>query len=299
MVGLHGIRDTLKVTNSPNTILLKILHKQAAITFKNGTKLKLTWSEFLMLRDLYEYWSNYRVEKTSDNLFKFTGKDTEFVGSLELAQAIFQLVYKHNYSIKQTSRDLFSINGNGLSLIGSSVMIHFIKELADGIYRCDCAEKTVLDIGGFEGETAAYFYSLGAKKVIVYEPIPAYFKKIEQNMSRNGFDAELHNQGIGAENGTAKIEFCDKESVCSIKSTALVLSESHADIAKIDVEGAEEALCDVPNDILRSISLYMIEVHSKPIRDRLVEKFVSAGFSLTADFKIVDAIDVIHFKRQA
>jgi FkbM family methyltransferase len=248
---------------------------------------------------LYGYWSKkYKVEKVSNNLFKFTADSFEFLGSLELARSTFGLIDKYGYSIKQKGRDLFTVNKDKVTLTGSSVMIHFIKELTEGIYKCDCTSKTVLDIGGFEGETAAYFYSLGAKKVIVYEPIPANFKRIEQNMLQNSFNAELHNEGIGAVNGTTKIAFCNEESMCSIKSTVQVLTESQADVAKIDAEGAEETLCDIPNDILRSISYYMIEVHSNRIRERLLRKFADAGFGLVADFKMVNEIDVIHMKRQ-
>lgn len=299
MVSIGGLVRTLKVTNSPKIVLLRTLHKSGSVTFKNGVKLNLSWSEFLMLRDIYQYWSNCKVEKISDNLFKFTGPSFEFVGDLEIARTIFELTNKHGYSVKQENRDLFTVKKEETTLVGSSVMVHFIRELTEGIYRCDCVGKTVLDIGGFEGETAAYFYGLGAKKVIVYEPIPANFKKMEQNMVRNNFNAELHNEGIGAVDGEAKIVFCNEESVCSIKNTALVLSECHADIAKIDAEGAEETLCDVSNDLLRSIGFYMIEVHSQPIRDKLLQKFVDAGFTLTADFKMGNQIDVIHLKRQA
>lgn len=298
MVNIDGILKTLKVTSSPKVLLLKARRKQGLVAFKNGAKLNLSWSEFLMLRDLYGHWSkDFKVEKVSDNLFKFIGP-FEFTGTLELARSIFGLTNKYGYSIKETGRDLYNVSKDKVTLTGSSVMVHFIKELTEGIYKCDCTGKTVLDVGGFEGETAAYFYSLGAKKVIVYEPIPANFKKIEQNMLQNHYNAELHNQGIGAVNGTTKIEFCDEGSMCSIKSTTAVLTESQADVAKIDAEGAEETLCDIPNDILRSIGYYMIETHSNRIRERILQKFTDAGFSLTADFKMVNEIDVIHLKRQ-
>ena len=62
------------------------------------------------------------------------------------------------------------------------------------------------------------------------------------------------------------------------KSATNIISQSQADIAKIDCEGAEINLVDVPRDILRLIEFYIIEAHTKAIREAITKKFLEAGF---------------------
>jgi hypothetical protein len=61
------------------------------------------------------------------------------------------------------------------------------------------------------------------------------------------------------------------------KSATNIISQSQADIAKIDCEGAEINLADVPRDILRLIEFYIIETHTKVIQETITKKF-EAGF---------------------
>ena len=49
------------------------------------------------------------------------------------------------------------------------------------VYDCDYKDKIVLDVGAFCGETAVFFYLMGAKKVVIYEPVldhHKYYSKI-------------------------------------------------------------------------------------------------------------------------
>ncbi len=299
MVTLTGTTRTLTITKSPTFIIpLKFFNKSGFVTFRNGSKFRLTWSQFLMLRDTYQYWSKYTFEQIDTELFKLRQGKFEFTGNLNLICSIVELTEKHHCAVEPKNNGVFSLSGESFNLVGSSEMIFVFKELLAGIYDCDCRGKTVLDIGGFEGETAVYFSSRGAKKIVLYEPIPVNFETAKQNIERNGINAELHNEGIADADGTITIEFLSSKNTCAVKNVSSVLLESGADIAKIDCEGAEESLINVSNNILQSISLYMIELHSESIREKILAKFTDAGFILSKDFKWSKDFSVVHLHRQ-
>ncbi len=299
MVTINGTLRTLTTTKFPGFIYsLRFRHKSGFVTFKNGSKFKLTWNEFLVLRDTYQYWSKYTLKQTDNRLFRLSRGNFEFIGDLNLMRSVLKLIEKHHFTVEQKNNGTFSLSEGSYTLEGSPYMIYCFDELFLGVYDCDCSGKTVLDIGAFEGETAAFFSSRGAEKIVLYEPIPANFQVARQNMERNGIDAELHNAGISAEDGTAVIEFGSSKNTCTIKNVASVLFGSKADIAKIDCEGAEESIVSVPDKILQSISLFMIEVHSYSIREKLLAKFTTAGFVLSKEFEFSKDCSVMHFKRQ-
>ena len=74
-------------------------------------------------------------------------------------------------------------------------MLVCIQEQMTGEYECDCRGKVVLDVGGFEGESAVYFWQKGAKKIIVYEPLVEHVEYIDRNVKLNRIDAEIHPSG--------------------------------------------------------------------------------------------------------
>jgi hypothetical protein len=65
-----------------------------------------------------------------------------------------------------------------------------------------------------------------------------------------------------------------------VKNVADVITESHADVAKFDCEGAEDSLINVPSEILRKIDYYMFELHGSRTIKQVVAKFKKSGFSL-------------------
>jgi FkbM family methyltransferase len=299
MVTFAGTIRTFANTKFPTFIIaLRFFHKSGYVTFKNGSKFKLTWSDFLMLRDTYPYWSKFNLEQMNNGLFKLRQGKFEFTGDLKLICSIVVLTEKYHFTIEPKGEGMFSLSGQSFTLVGSSELVFVSKEMLSGIYDCDCRGKTILDIGGFEGETAVYFSSLGAKKVILYEPIPAHFKTAKQNIERNAINAGLHNEGIAEKDGTLIIEFLSDKVECVVKNVTSVILQSGADIAKIDCEGAEKSLVGVPNEILRRIPLYIIELHSHSIREKVLAKFNDAGFVLSKDNNWSTNLSVVHLKRQ-
>lgn len=274
MVTLKGLLRTLTSIRNPHSaILSKLTNKPVKIIFSNGSKFVITWSQFRFLRDNY-------------NLVK-------------------------KYNLQQIDTDTFKINTERFQLIGSQVLICTLDEIESGIYDYDYKGKVVLDIGGFEGDSAVFFWAMGAKKVIIYEPVLEHNKYIQENVRLNNIKAEVHNEGIGSEDGEVtvaykKVDNCfglEAESLpnkmqIKIKDVAKVISESDADVAKIDCEGAEVSLVKVPNEVLRKIEYAIIEVHTLQIRVSLIQKFKSAGFIIAKGTEeCYEPISMLYFKR--
>ncbi|MGA2386067.1 MAG: FkbM family methyltransferase [Candidatus Bathyarchaeia archaeon] len=290
MVTLKGLMRTFTVSKAPYAVLtLKLSKNSSFITFRNGCRFKLTFAQFRTLRDSYSFMKNYPMQQLNDDLFSVDFGTLKLTESLAIVCMIGDLLQK--YDIKKVNENLFRIKSDKLELVGSWDIMQPFWEIINGMYSCDCKGKVVLDIGGFQGESAVYFSSIGAKKVVIYEPVPSNFEFIERNVSLNYVNAETHLMGIGSKDGTQTIHF-EKinaglgsktkgqfEMQIKLRNISDVIDESGAEVAKIDCEGAEESLIGVSDEILGKIRLYMIEVHSSEIRRALLEKFQAAGFS--------------------
>jgi FkbM family methyltransferase len=64
--------------------------------------------------------------------------------------------------------------------------------------------KTVIDIGACLGDTAVYFAQQGAR-VVAYEPSTELFDLARRNLALNNVSAELHNVGVGNQDGVYEL----------------------------------------------------------------------------------------------
>ena len=308
MVTLRGLAKTLMTTKQPYRIVfLKFSDQPKQVTLRNGCKLMLTWPQFRMVRDNYPFIKTYAIEQVKDGGFRIKSGDFVFVGSLQIVCLVAGLRRKN--TIEQVDRNVLRIKSDKFELVGSNHLLYSIQELESGEYDHDCSGKVVLDVGGFQGESAVFFSNMGAKKVVIYEPVTAHHKFIQENVRLNHVNAEIHDAGIASEDGIQTIHydetglgfgFGDKggfEMKIKVVSTTKVIHESYADIAKFDCEGAEASLLGVPNVILREIKLYMIEMHTKEIRNAIVERFVAAGFHIVRDTSKANGVSVVFFSR--
>ncbi len=85
--------------------------------------------------------------------------------------------------------------------------------------------------------------------------------------------------------------------VIKIRDITAVLSESDADVAKIDCEGAEISFINVQKDALQKVEYYMIEVHPPEIKQALTQKFTASSFLLAKDIELSNRVSLLHFKR--
>jgi FkbM family methyltransferase len=255
MASLKTLLSILKTTN--NFWVVPSLRWSGAtkkVVFRNGFEREISWRDYRILRDIFS--EGYLVEPYNEMLC-FKKGNTKIVGVLPDVGVIAE-----NWA------DFRSI---------------------------DFAGKVVLDVGGFIGDTAVLFSSLGARKVIIYEPVQAHQEIIKINVALNGVNAEIHDEGLGETDGFALIRYENegvdfglknegtKEIKIKIKSARRIIEESAADVAKFDCEGAEISLVNVPDEVIKRISSYIIEVHSFEIRSQIITKFRNCGFILNKE----------------
>jgi FkbM family methyltransferase len=282
-IGYSRIQKLKWMLNSTSDIwdvpVLKFFKNKKRITFRNGLSFEVSWQEYL---------------------------------------SILIILNDYGYSLEE-AYGLPCFTKGKMKLIVPLNYLTVLYELNDKMYDVDFNNKVVLDAGGFTGDTAVYFASKGAKKIITYEPVPYHNKLIKMNIKLNGTNAELHEEGIGDEDGYKTIHYetlgmdfgltsGSKQIEIRTRDARKVIEESGADIAKFDCEGAEESLIQVPNDILRRVPFYIIEVHSTQIRESIMKKFTSAKFRVVKHFspfiyhyprreKPIDEISVIFLSR--
>ena len=308
MTKLGIIWATLSITKNPLAgLALKRSNTRKAIAFKNGCTYRLTWPQFRYLRGSYPVFSKFTLTQLEDDLFKLDSPEGIITCSSALLFLICNLM--QNYTVTQEKTNLFRLKNDKVELVGFPDMLVCIQELETGEYEWDYRDKVVLDVGGFEGESAAYFWQKGAKKVIIYEPLAEHVKFIERNVALNHINAEIHQKGIGKTDGRVTIHFDRIDPGFGINSTgsssveievsdvSKVIAGSSADIAKFDCEGAEEFLVGVPSEILGRIPFYIIEVHSTDIRKSILEKFEDVGFTLKKEIAKHSNFSVLVFQR--
>jgi FkbM family methyltransferase len=224
-------------------------------------------------------------------------------------------ILSQGYSIESLGK-LLCFKKSNFRIAGPISLLGVLGEGLDEIYSVDCANKTVLDIGGFIGDSAVYFSAAGAKKIVIYEPVVAHHEFIKTNVMLNNINAELHEEGIGENDGTVVVSYgmtddrfgltktdtseqTLKQMKIKIKSVRKVIEESGASIAKIDCEGAEGSLVGVPPKVLQLIESYIIEIHSSELKRLLIYKFLASGFELVKDIPNEGAenISTVCFKR--
>jgi FkbM family methyltransferase len=308
MAKLSVIWKTLTITKNPFTVLfMKREKNRKTLTFRNGLTCNLTWPQFRLFRDMYPAITKYSISQINDDLFKINDQRSEVVCNSNLLPVVLDLM--GDFAISQVKEDVFHVKNEEIKVVGSSMMLVCLQELKTGEYDCDCRNKVVLDIGGFEGESAIYFWAKKAKKIIIYEPVAKHVKFIKENVFLNTINSEICPVGIGNRDETKTIHFNEtdpgfgflsdgaKTMKIKIRNVSEVIEESGAEIAKFDCEGAEESLVNVPNEVLRKIEYYLIEVHSKKIRKAIMEKFQNAGFTLEKETPKPMQFSVLGLKR--
>lgn len=253
VASLKGLIRTVATTrNFWTTVLFLGTYKKKAIYFRDGSTFWLTWAQYWKVRE----------------------------------------IKKAGYTVLQISDDLFRINDNSITLVGSSDMLEAVGEIDSGFYDWDYRGKVVLDIGGFQGESAVFFFKNGAKKIIIYEPVENHQELIRQNILLNQVNAEIHGEGIGTHNCIETINYQradlgfridgvgQNKTQIKIRNLAEIIEESHADIAKFNCEGAEKSIISLDPVVLRKIDVYLIMAHSKQISEMIIAKFKQSGFEL-------------------
>jgi FkbM family methyltransferase len=336
MPTFSGLYRTILTTRDVWRIIqLRNAQTAQTIKFRNGVEVTTTYLPYTLLRDWF--WNlqkqGYKIKKTDTGcvvkkgnfiyqtkypvtarpLFEFLLKLNSQNWTIKQTQTQYNL-YKNGavYTVEQTGDDLFEVTSEKIHFVGpiESCRAYFDECLEGKLYENIYQGKVVLDVGGFCGETAAFFSSQGAEKIIIYEPVPEHQALIEENIRLNHINAELHEAGIGERDGKQVISYDrldigfgslatgQKQTSIKIKNVSEVLMESGADIAKIDCEGAETSLIGVDPAILRLIDYYIVETHTKEIQALVAKKFLESGFSeVRKPVTLMDGISVLYFEK--
>jgi len=175
--------------------------------------------------------------------------------------------------------------------------IHEIVEvfLKQGYDKFDFRDKTVLDIGGFIGDTAIFFACEGARKVISFEPIPTIYEIAKKNILTNKFHdvVQIYNEGVSDKSATSPFWVSERTESSSLFSTKLTkdlttkttgreeitiktvsiceaFSGFHSiDILKMDCEGSEYAILEaILNNNLQQRIMDGIMLEAHPVNEK-------------------------------
>ena len=111
------------------------------------------------------------------------------------------------------------------------------------MWIADFQGKTVLDLGADRGSTASYFLRNGAKFVVCVEGNPNRYRELQANMPLL----------VNAEPVFMQIQ--------SSEDLATLLTYN-AEIVKIDIEGDEQYLLQVPSWLIQQHGTYLVEIHT-------------------------------------
>ncbi|MCW4029644.1 MAG: FkbM family methyltransferase [Candidatus Bathyarchaeota archaeon] len=338
MPTLSGLYRTIQTTRSFWAVMqLRNSSTPQTIKFRNGVEAKTTYLQYTLLRDWF--WKlqkqGYRIEKTEGGCIVKKGEFIYQTNYPASGWLLFDLLLDLKcrgwsinrtktqyslqkdgaaYTITQTGDNLFEIQSKKIHLVGpiDLATVYFIECSEEKLYETNFQGKVVLDVGGFCGETAALFSSLGAAKVIIYEPISEYQTFIEQNIRLNHVNAELYNEGIGETDGSQTINYDQigvgfgllskgqKSAVIKIKKISSILKETKPNIAKIDCEGAETCLINVAPEVLGLVHYYFIETHTRELQVLVEKKFLESGFKKAREpTQLNDGTAMLYFTRNS
>lgn len=172
----------------------------------------------------------------------------------------------------------FEYRGFTLNVTDFISVAYQLKEFfEDGrmFFKTFSETPVIYDCGANVGVAVLYYKNLYPNAVVkAFEPDPIIFNCLKKNLNQNGiFDVVLfdkavwkNNDGIsfgsqGADGGSIFFEG-NKILLPSIRLKDLLSEETHIDLLKIDIEGAElEVLLDCKNELYK-IDFLFIEYHS-------------------------------------
>lgn len=223
---------------------------------------------------------------------EFTGKrGSGLLGAFAAAK-------RQGFTLRPYDDDLFLAEKDTMQLLGRN-----FEAVSDEFahYR-DPADPgaTVLDIGGYLGETAIRFVKeAGCEEVIVYEPVPENVAVMRDAVAMNDLEdrIDIRQEAVGPESGQRELrstasadspafglEDGEVTRAVETRSWTDVLKEAADEdvtLVKVDCEGCEAGLADVDADLLRQFPAWVVETHSTDIRASLTDAFTACGFSTT------------------
>jgi FkbM family methyltransferase len=173
------------------------------------------------------------------------------------------------------SRDCWIKNGVAFKRVYMSMIEIFDLGHYDAL---NVRDKVVIDVGAFVGDSAIYFASKGARKVIAIEPHVEAFQEMVENIKLNGLEGVVVpiNAGLASKPGKVHVERVDvartegvhhKLSKCG-EIPAVTLSELidkydlGDGVLKLDCEGCEYDIILNDYEHVKAFNELMVEYHA-------------------------------------
>lgn len=182
---------------------------------------------------------------------------------------------KHNIKI--------AVSKESISLLATVLLEDSISLRDYKLSKEEIENKKVLDVGAYIGDTVLGFLIKGAKYVVGYEPV--FYEYAMKNIEINGFKdkAEIRPYGLSYNEDEINVKLegsatglHEGDFIIKTRPWKDLLEKEKFDLAKVDCEGCEYYLLSVPDELLSSIPLWVIEIHGVSLP--LIRKFENAGF---------------------
>jgi len=245
----------------------------------------------------------FHFKKPINTIIKIRNKKYPFILEKKNGKTI-EIKSKIQLSfILKKMENMFSIENNLLTIKFNSKLLKFtnyesmeLDIFSQKLYsNISVKNKTVIDVGGGVGDSALLFRTLGAKKVVMIEPEPAFFESAKQNIELNKElqNIEIHNLVLSSTIGIYMIDHKQsgdlgeinesKENGVPIPKITIdkFLSNYHEQnfVLKMDCESCEyDVLLSIPEDTLRKFEYIFIEFHNGCLN--ISQRLEKSGFKI-------------------
>ena len=245
----------------------------------------------------------FHFKKPINTIIKIRNKKYPFILEKKNGKTI-EIKSKIQLSfILKKMENMFSIENNLLTIKFNSKLLKFtnyesmeLDIFSQKLYsNISVKNKTVIDVGGGVGDSALLFRTLGAKKVVMIEPEPAFFESAKQNIELNKElqNIEIHNLVLSSTIGIYMIDHKQsgdlgeinesKENGIPIPKITIdkFLSNYHEQnfVLKMDCESCEyDVLLPIPEDTLRKFEQIFIEFHNGCLN--ISQRLEKSGFKI-------------------
>ena len=177
--------------------------------------------------------------------------------------------------------------------------------------------EVFLDVGAFAGETSILVAVLKhCKTVVAIEPANFLWPVMNRNIALNNLEDTIvlvpaavgdkdkneeviHSSYPPGTPGFGLIHGTKKSYILSVETLSFpsLIRKYSPDVIKVDCEGCEKYLVDVPCNLLTITSVWIVETHSPAIEEKIVERFFTCGFTLAKWWKTSKNTTLLLFEK--
>lgn len=183
-------------------------------------------------------------------------------------------------------------------------------------FRRDYKKLNILDIGSWLGDSIILFYKYGARKIIAYEPIKENVRLCKELIKEIGLNCKIVEAAVCRKNcikefkidprlyGMRDFSLFDRNlggirkikiKCVSFRDVIESAIKEKVDLVKVDCEGCEKFLYEVPDKLIEKIPEWIIECHDFGTAKLLYKKFKKVGFQIKKIYNWRNEAYVLYF----